>query len=468
MRQLTGVDSGFLYMENSRTIGHVAGVMILDPSTAPRPVNADTVREFLAARIHLLAPLRWRLVTVPLGIDRSYWIDDPDLDLEFHVRGIALPAPGSAHQLAEQVARLASRPLDRSHPLWELYVIEGLEGGRVAIMTKMHHAAVDGQASMKITTAMLDPSPEPQEIPPPPAKPTSERVPSEWEMLGRGGLGLIRHPLNGIRLVRTIAREAGGLSRPFGWGAAGLGMAKKMRPGNVPRTPFNKTISARRNFAYGSVSLTKVKKVKDEYGCTVNDVVMAICAGALRRWLVDHDALPDKPLMAMMPVSIRTAEQAAAMGNQVSAMVVALPTNLSDPGKRIEAVREETRKAKDEHNALPAHLLTDFSQFAAPAAAELIARTMARARLADRVNMPFNVCISNVPGPREPLYYAGALMLGNYPVSIVTDGMGLNITLLSYRDAIDFGIVSTPEMTPDIWNLIDYLADELDELHAVD
>ena len=172
--------------------------------------------------------------------------------------------------------------------------------------------------------------------------------------------------------------------------------------------------------------------------------------------------------MAMMPVSIRTAEQAAAMGNQVSAMVVTLPTNLSDPGKRIEAVREETRKAKDEHNALPAHLLTDFSQFAAPAAAELIARTMARARLADRVNMPFNVCISNVPGPREPLYYAGALMLGNYPVSIVTDGMGLNITLLSYRDAIDFGIVSTPEMTPDIWNLIDYLADELDELHAVD
>ena len=133
MRQLTGVDSGFLYMENSRTIGHVAGVMILDPSTAPRPVNADTVREFLAARIHLLAPLRWRLVTVPLGIDRSYWIDDPDLDLEFHVRGIALPAPGNAHQLAEQVARLASRPLDRSHPLWELYVIEGLEGDRFAV-----------------------------------------------------------------------------------------------------------------------------------------------------------------------------------------------------------------------------------------------------------------------------------------------------------------------------------------------
>ncbi len=446
MRQLTGVDSGFLYMENSRTIGHVAGVIIVDPSTAPRPVNADTVREFLAARIHLLAPMRWRLVMVPLGIDRPYWIDDPDLDLEFHVRGIALPAPGNSHQLAEQVARLTSRPLDRSHPLWELYVIEGLEGGRVAIMTKLHHAAIDGQSGMKITTTMLDPSPEPQEIPPPPAKSTSEPVPSEWEMLGRGGLGVIRHPLNGIRLVRAIAREAGGLSRPFGWGAAGLAMTKKMRPGNVPRTPFNKTISARRNFAYGSVSLTKVKKVKDEHGCTVNDVVIAICAGALRRWLVDHDALPDKPLVAMMPVSIRTAEQAAAMGNQVSAMVAALPTNLSDPRERIEAVREATRKAN---------------------AAELIARTMARTRLADRVNMPFNVCISNVPGPREPLYYAGALVLGNYPVSIVTDGMGLNITLLSYRDAIDFGVVSTPEMMPDIWNLIEYLAEELDELRVV-
>jgi WS/DGAT/MGAT family acyltransferase len=239
-----------------------------------------------------------------------------------------------------------------------------------------------------------------------------------------------------------------------------------MSRGNVPRTPFNKTISARRNFAYGSVSLTKVKQVKDEHGCTVNDVMMAICAGALRRWLVDHDALPDKPLMVMMPVSIRTAEQAAAMGNQVSGMVAALPTNLSDPVERLEAVREATQRAKDEHNALPAHLLTDFSQFTAPAAAEFIARTMARTRLADRVNMPFNVCISNVPGPREPLYCAGALMLGNYPVPIVTDGVGLNITLTSYRDAIDFGVVSTPEMMPDIWNLIEYLQEELDELHA--
>ncbi len=468
MRQLTGVDSAFLYMEDSRTVGHVGGVMIVDPSSAPQPVNADTVREFVAARIHLMAPMRWRLVPVPLGIDRSYWIDDPNLDLEFHVRGIALPAPGNARQLAEQVARLASRPLDRAHPLWELYVIEGLEGGRVAMMTKLHHAAIDGQSGMQLMNTLLDPSPHPHEIPPPPAKPTSEPVPSEWEMLRRGGLGVIRHPINGVRLLGTIAREAGGLGRLFDWGSAGFGMTKKMRPGNVPRTPFNKTISARRNFAYGSVSLTKVKTVKDEYGCTVNDVVMAMCAGALRRWLIDHDALPDKPLMVMMPVSIRTAEQAAAMGNQVSGMVAALPTHLADPKERIEAVREATQTAKDEHNALPAHLLTDFSQFAAPAASELIARTMARTRLADRVNMPFNVCISNVPGPREPLYYAGALVLGNYPVPIITDGMGLNITLLSYRDAIDFGVVSTPEMMPDIWNLIDYLSDELDELHEVD
>lgn len=235
MRQLTGVDSAFLYMENSRTVGHVGGVMIVDPSTAPRPVSADTVRELFAPRIHLLAPMRWRLVPVPLGIDRSYWIDDPDLDLEFHVRGIALPSPGNAHQLAEQVARLASRPLDRSHPLWELYVIEGLEGGRVAIMTKLHHAAIDGQSGMKITTTMLDPSPEPHEIPPPPAKPTSEPVPSEWEMLGRGGLGVIRHPLNGIRLVRAIAREAGGQPRPAGQRVTEI---LKARPG-VAVDPWN-------------------------------------------------------------------------------------------------------------------------------------------------------------------------------------------------------------------------------------
>lgn len=464
MRQLTGVDTTFLHMENARTYGHVNGVVILDPSTAPGPINADTIRDYVAARIHLLDPLRWRLVEVPLGIDRPYWVDDPDLDLNFHVRGIALPAPGNDQQLADQVARLAARHLDRSKPLWELYVIEGLEGGRVAIMTKLHHAAVDGKAGMQIMSTLLstDPACPPPE---PPGALRVDKVPTPVEMWGRGWLGLMSRPEQGVRLwmdtVKAGAKMAGDLGFSIGdW-------RKALRtPGGAPRLSFNATLGAQRNWAFGSVALSDVKAVKDAQGCTLNDVVMAMCAGAMRRWLLDHDELPEKPLLAMVPVSTRTAEQAASAGNQVSAMVAPLPTHLADPAERLRAAGDAMQAAKDQHAALPAHLLQDFSQFAAPAAAQLVADTAANLRWADRVAPPFNLVVSNVPGPREPLYYAGALLEANYPVSIINDGMGLNITLQSYRDRIDFGLVGTPELVPDIWNLIGYLQEELAALQG--
>lgn len=464
MRQLTGVDTTFLHMENARTYGHVNGVVILDPSTAPGPINADTIRDYVAARIHLLDPLRWRLVEVPLGIDRPYWVDDPDLDLNFHVRGIALPAPGNDQQLADQVARLAARHLDRSKPLWELYVIEGLEGGRVAIMTKLHHAAVDGKAGMQIMSTLLstDPACPPPE---PPGALHVDKVPTPVEMWGRGWLGLMSRPEQGVRLwmdtVKAGAKMAGDLGFSIGdW-------RKALRtPGGAPRLSFNATLGAQRNWAFGSVALSDVKAVKDAQGCTLNDVVMAMCAGAMRRWLLDHDELPEKPLLAMVPVSTRTAEQAASAGNQVSAMVAPLPTHLADPAERLRAAGDAMQAAKDQHAALPAHLLQDFSQFAAPAAAQLVADTAANLRWADRVAPPFNLVVSNVPGPREPLYYAGALLEANYPVSIINDGMGLNITLQSYRDRIDFGLVGTPELVPDIWNLIGYLQEELAALQG--
>ncbi len=465
MRQLSGVDTTFLHMENARTYGHVNGVVILDPSTADQPINADTIRDYIAARIHLLDPLRWRLVEVPLGIDRPYWVDDPDLDLNFHVRGIALPAPGSDRQLADQVARLAARHLDRSKPLWELYVIEGREGGKVAIMTELHHAAVDGKAGMQIMSTLLSTDPA-CPAPEPPDKATVDTVPTPIEMWGRGWLGLMSRPEQAARLWLDTVKEGTKMARQLGLG--GMDEWKKVlkSPGGAPRLSFNTTLGAQRNWAFGSVALGDVKKVKDAHRCTLNDVVMAMCAGALRRWLVEHDELPEKPLQAMVPVSIRTAEQAANAGNQVSAMVSPLATNLDDPFERLKASSEAMRAAKDQHAALPAHLLQDFSQFAAPAAAQLVADTAANLRWADRMSPPFNLVVSNVPGPREPLYYAGALLEANYPVSIINDGMGLNITLQSYRDRIDFGLVGTPELVPDIWNLIGYLQEELELLLA--
>lgn len=463
MRQLTGVDTSFLHMENARTYGHVNGVVILDPSTAPQPINADTIRDYMAARIHLLDPLRWRLVEVPLGIDRPYWVEDPDLDLDFHIRGIALPAPGSDKQLADQVARIAARHLDRSKPLWELYVIEGLEDGKVAIMTKLHHAAVDGKAGMQIMSTLLSTDPACPAPVPARAK-VREKVPTPLEMWGRGWMGLWSRPEAGVRLMLDAAKEGRKMAAQLGF--RDLTEWKKVlrNPGTAPRLSFNTTLGPHRNWAFGSVALSDVKAVKDAHGCTLNDVVMAMCAGAVRRWLVDHDELPEKPLLAMVPVSTRTAEQAASAGNQVSAMVAPLPTHLADPLDRLASASKEMVAAKDQHAALPAHLLTDFSQFAAPAAAQLVADTAANLRWADRMAPPFNLVISNVPGPREPLYYAGALLESNYPVSIINDGMGLNITLQSYRDRIDFGLVGTPELVPDIWNLITYLQEELEEL----
>jgi diacylglycerol O-acyltransferase / wax synthase len=466
MRQLTGVDASFLYMENARTVGHVSGVLIVDPSTAPEPITAETLREFIGQRIHLLEPLRWRLVEVPFGIDLPYWIDDPNLDLSFHIRGIALPAPGTPIQLAEQVARLASRPLDRAHPLWELYVIEGLEDGTVAIMTKLHHAAVDGKSGVQVLATVLDPDPRGREVPPPPDAAQRQKIPTDAEMLGRGWLGLLGRPEAALRLAANVVKEAPGLSRLWTLGAQGRGKLPAMGAAKAPRVSFNKTLSAQRNWAYGSLSLTTVKQVKSRLGCTVNDVVMAVCAGALRQWLTDHDELPDVPLLAAVPISIRAADQGRDMGNQVSGMIAELPTHLADPVERLRAVHKSMAAAKQIHNALPAHLLQDFSQFTAPAAAEFVARTLAGLRIADHVAPPFNVCISNVPGPREPLYYAGALMIANYPVSMIADGMGLNITLQSYRDSLDFGLVGTPELVPDIWRLMAYLEEALHELAA--
>jgi len=461
MRQLSGVDATFLHMENARTTGHVNGVVVLDPSTASGPINADTIREYIAARIHLLDPLRWRLVEVPLGIDRPYWIDDPELDLDFHVRGTALPSPGTALQLADQVARIAARPLDRSRPLWEVYVIEGLEGGRVAVLSKLHHAAIDGKAGMQIMATLMSTDPDTPPPPPPTQPNTGERVPTPLEMWNRGWMGLMARPEQGLRFMVDVAKESRELARKIGFSDPLQSLKKLMPPSGVPRLSFNATLSAHRNWAFGTVALSDVKMIKDAQGCTLNDVVMAMCAGALRRWLIDHDELPGKPLQALVPVSIRTAEAAASAGNQVSGMVAPLPTHLDTPEERLKAAHEAMLAAKEKHAALPAQLLQDFSQFAAPAAAQLVAQTAANLRWADRIAPPFNVVISNVPGPREPLYYAGALVEANYPVSIVSDGIGLNITLQSYRDSIDFGIVCTPEVMPDIWNLVGYLREEL-------
>jgi len=481
MRQLTSLDAQFLALETARQSGHVAGVAILDPSTAPGGALASSdVEALIAERLPLLPPLRWRLAEVPFGLDYPYWADDPDFDLHFHVRELALPTPGSDAQLAEQVARIVSRPLDRTRPLWELYLIHGLESGNVAMLTKIHHALIDGMSGAEIMGLLLDLSPEGREAPPADTSSAApDKPPGDLEMLARGLLGVPRYPLRVLRALPSTVPNVEEVPAIFGAipGATTVGriagrvqqVVSRNGPGPehmkhvAPRTSFNGRVSAHRRFAFGQLPLEAVKTIKNEYDCTVNDVVVSICAGMIRRWLIEHGELPEEPLVAQVPVSVRTGEQVGTFGNRIMLMSAPLFTDEPDPVRRLHLTHEALREMKDRHRALPAELLQDANHFIPPAVFSRAAR-LTLALSTGLARPTWNLVISNVPGPQVPLYLAGARLEANYPVSVITDGMGLNITVMSYCGHLDFGIVGDREQVPDLWCTIEWLEDALDEL----
>jgi WS/DGAT/MGAT family acyltransferase len=434
----------------------------------------------IGERLHLLPPFRWKLARVPLGLDMPYWVEDPDFDLDFHVRETAVPPGADARRIAETVARIFARPLDRSRPLWELYLVHGLAEGRVALLTKVHHAAVDGVSGHEILAILLDPSPEGREIPPPEGDGDDAGQPGRLELLGRGLAGLARQP---VRAVRSVPRAVPNLvevpgANSFPGVPALSGALTRLRGGRgrtderllevttarAPRTSFNGPISAHRRFAYGSVSLDAVKDVKNAFGTTVNDVVVTLCTAAVREYLLDRGELPEDPLVAMVPVSVRAPEEFGTFGNKVSAMIVPIPTDEPDAHRRLIRAHEMLRTAKEHHKALPASLMTDATAFIPPAVHALAARTTVQV-LGRALRPPVNLVISNVPGPREPLYCAGAELEANHPVSAIVDGVGLNITVLSYRDHVDVGIVSDRNQLDDPWLLMSGIRRALAELH---
>jgi diacylglycerol O-acyltransferase len=483
MRQLSSLDAQFLAVESARIYGHVAFLGIYDPSTAPGgKLGAPEIKALLEERMHLLPPLRWRLVQVPLRLDLPYWADDPDFDLEFHIRETALPAPGDDVQLAETVQRLFGRPLDRARPLWEFYVVHGLEGGRVALLTKIHHSAVDGMSGNEIMAVLLDPEPTGRVLDPKPASHGTPRLPGDRQMLVRGLRGLPRQPLRALRsLPSTIAgfTDLPGanalpgvptLSHVYSRVRRTLGSDEstdilevtKARP---PKTPFNGPVSAHRRFAFGSLPLDSVRQIRRDFGTTVNDVVVTLCAGAVREWLMERDALPEDPLVAMIPMSVRRRDERGTWGNRISMMVVPIPTNEPDPARRLQRTHELLRSAKERHSALPASLLTDATAFIPPAVASLAARNTVD--ILSRTRPPLNLVISNVPGPRSSLYCAGAELTANYPLSVIVDGVGLNITVVSYKNRVDFGIVGDREQIDDAWAFLEGAAHALTELESL-
>ncbi len=466
MQQLTGLDASFLALETANTTGHVGGLSILDPSGAPEPLTLARLTEVMAERLPLVPVLRRKLLNVPLGLDQPYWIDDAGFDIEYHVREIALPRPGSDAQLTEQVSRLHARPLDRTRPLWEIYLITGLAGKRAAVYTKIHHAAIDGASGAELLTILFDLTPQGRELPP--AEPFLPASPPPLPALAAlAAARLAWRPVQTVRLtnelVRVLPTLAPAVNALVG-GMLGLnrgdGAVIATRPGRAPATPFNRPITPHRRFAFRSVDLDTVKAVKNAFGVSVNDVVMAMCAGALRRWLIDHDALPDQPLVAMIPVSVRDPASKGALGNKVSAMLTPLPTSVTEPGLRVQIVHSATQIAKAQQAAIPQGLVDQISDFAVPALTARAARVVFATGLLHRLPA-FNVTISNVPGPNVPVYLCGARLLAHYPVSVVTDGQGLNITLVGYLGQLHFGLVSCRELVPDIDTLAGYLTDEL-------
>jgi diacylglycerol O-acyltransferase / wax synthase len=479
MQQLSSLDAQFLHVESSTTTGHVGSVLLLDPSTAPGgELTLDDVRDLHEQRLHLAPVLRQRLVPVPLALGRPYWTDDPEFDLEFHLREIALPGKGTYEQLGEQVARIHARPLDRARPLWEAYLIHNVEGGRSAFYSKIHHAAIDGISGAEILETILDITPEPREVDPP-EEAWSPSTPTLPGIAARAVTGMVRHPLT---LLRTVPRSLphvfdlpGASNIPgvrtlndlvaLAGRMVGVSDGGPVRELRTPRTPLNAPITAHRRFAFGSLPLDEIKAVKNAYGMTVNDVVMTLTTSALRRWLLDRDGLPSTPIVVVVPVSVRTEEGPG--GNQVSVMLAEMPTHLRDPLARLEFVRESMNDAKRQFETVPATILQDLSAVIPTALSGLAARQLFR--LVAVPGLPFNLFVSNVPGPQLPLYVAGARVTGIYPVSAVTDVTGaLNITLFSYHGALDFGLIAAREVVPDVWNLIGYLRDALDELLALE
>ncbi|GAC1439439.1 MAG: wax ester/triacylglycerol synthase family O-acyltransferase [Solirubrobacteraceae bacterium] len=479
MRQLTSLDTQFLALENDRQTGHVGGLAILDPATtADGTLDVFDVQALILERLPLLPPLRWRLAEVPLALDYPYWVDDVNFDIEFHVREMALPAPGSDVQLAEQVARIASRPLDRARPLWELYLIHGLAGGHVAMLTKIHHALIDGMSGAEIMGLLLDLGPDGPELPREPGwRGEAEQMPGTAEMLARAMVGLPRYPLRALRALPHAIPNIE--DTPFGtFPGAGLAGALLDRGRSVlagrrirgasrysaPRTSFNGRLTPHRRFTFGQLSLDDVKEIKNANSCTVNDVIVCVCAGAVRRWLLEHDELPQEPLVAQIPVSVRSGEEIGTYGNKILLMSAPLLTNVEDPLERLRQTHDALSEMKERHRALPATLLQDANNFIPPAVFARAAQLTFRLSTSGAARPTWNLVISNVPGPQIPLFCAGARLVANYPVSVITDGMGLNITVMSYMGSLDFGIVADREQMPDLARMMGWLGESLSEL----
>ena len=468
LRQLQGMDTSFVALETPNSPMHIGSILLFDPSTAPGGfVRFKDILQYFESRLQLSSMVRQRLVRVPFDLDYPYWVEDENFDLEFHIRHIALPKPGDWRQLCIQTARIFARPLDLTRPPWEFTVVEGLDNvpnvppGSFAIVSKVHHAAIDGMSGIDLMEALytLDPNT------PPPNAPDEwkpEKVPSAGELLARSWFNALRNPLERVRVAAQTTPALyrlvqGAASKDFEIGAEMI----------APRTRFNVAIGPHRVIEGRSFALADVKAIRAlAPGSKVNDVFLAAIGGGLRKYLKAKDDLPDKSLTAMAPISVRSKEEKGDMGNQVAAMVVQLGTHIEDPAERLAYVHDRTKNSKAMTEAIGARNMTEISKISPALYMALGAQLYTRLGLANRINPPFNTQVTNVPGPPVHLYSAGARRESLMGLSCLTDGMGLAHVVQSYVDEATISFTADRDQMPDPEYYIACIAESFGELLA--
>jgi diacylglycerol O-acyltransferase / wax synthase len=461
--RLASVDTAFLEMETPRLHMHVGGLLIFD-APPPDPEGAETsgFARFLAligSRLHLVPRYRQKLAVPPLGLGNPVWVDDPEFDLSYHVRHAALPRPGTTAQLTEYCARILSRPLDRDRPLWETYVIEGLEEGRFAILSKSHHAMIDGLAGMDIATVMLDLEPDASAHPAPPEPWSPSPTPSSADLAFGAVKDLASSPAELLRTGRRVVEaptKTAARAFEIGRGVASVARANLLKP--APRSLLNQAPGVNRRIAIQRIPLAEVKGIKDAFGTTVNDVVLAAVADATGRYLRSRGTRTDRVwLRAMVPVATRDASGASALGNRVVSVFVDLPMGEMDPVERLRVCHEAMAEVKSSHHAVGAGFLIGLTQFAPPTIHAMASRAAARSRL-------YNFLVTNVPGPQLPIYCLGARLLGFFPFTPLAATQSYAVGLTSIDGWMNFGITADYDALPDVDLVTGFLVDAVEEL----
>jgi diacylglycerol O-acyltransferase / wax synthase len=470
MQALGGMDAAFLSLETPTTPLHVGVVMVLEPPEGTRSLFSPTtryaqIRRVISQRLHLVPPLRQRALRVPMGLHHPVWVDDPEFELDDHLLRASIPAPGERAELDAYVAGVMSRQLDPDRPLWEMYLVEGLAGGRSALIAKVHHAILDGVSGASILAAFLDLSPRARPIELPSEQWDPDPLPSGSDLLRYAANSLTRQP---ARALSTLQAGVEALADLGMHNRQLLSRGESPPPGffSAPRTSINGAVGSRKRFSSLALPLEDVKLVRRVYECTVNDVILAGVAGGLRRLLEARGESPERSLVAMVPVSTRPEGEAGALGNQVSGMLVSLATDIDDPVQRLDTIAGSTRVAKDQEQLHRGRLVGDLAQVAAPGLVSRMARAVAGAKLFDHVRPPFNVTVSGVKGPDFSLFCAGSRVDAMYPLGPIAEGVGLNVTILTYLDQLHFGLFACRKLLPELDALAVCIDDAVGELVA--